>query len=92
MLSSPTFGGKKRKTLVASFRVGTTAKVGVAVFRGTKTRKPIKRFKAVTRQAGQLARVRFPSRARRRGMYRVRITVQVPGGERVVRTLYSRLL
>ncbi|HEX8102082.1 MAG TPA: M28 family peptidase [Solirubrobacteraceae bacterium] len=90
-LGSPAFGGKRRKALVISYRLGEPAKVKVAVFRG-KARKAAKRFKAVDAVAGKRLRVRFPSRGRKRGLYRVRITATTAGGQRVARTLHSRLL
>jgi hypothetical protein len=93
VLSSPTFGGRNRTALVASYRVGSNARVSVDVFRGLKSRRPISRFSSSgDRIGGRLYRVRVPSRAARRGMYRVRITAQTASGRRVVRTLYSRLL
>ncbi len=92
VLSSPTFGGRRKRALVASYRVGSDARVSVDVFRGLKSTRAVKRFKAVTRPAGKTFRVRLASRGARRGDYRVRITVVTPGGQKIVRTLYSRLL
>jgi hypothetical protein len=88
-LLRPVFGGRSRRALGVAFRLGEDAQVSVAVRRGMRT---VRRFAARSYTAGTTHRVRVPARRLRRGLYAVRITVRTASGERVTRTLRSRLL
>jgi hypothetical protein len=85
-LSGPAFGGRTGRPLGAAYRLARRARVAIAVYRGKRV---VKRFRARTRRAGHVYRVRI--RAKRRGDYRVRLTARA-GRTRVKSTIVSRRL
>ena len=79
-LDRTVFGGRNRRSLSVSFRLSTRARVGVEVLRGGRV---VRRFKARTRPAGSLQRLRVSSAALRRGDHVIRLTATTPSGGRV---------
>jgi hypothetical protein len=86
-LRRPVFGGRGNRSLAVAFRLARAADVRVELLRGNRV---VKRLRSTRRSAGTTHRLRFGA-PRRRGDYRVRLTV-VRGGTRVVRALVSRRL
>lgn len=87
-LSRPVFGGTQNRPLGISYRLGEQAQVSVVVLRGSKV---VQRFPAGTRTGGRTFRLRLTRAARRRGDYRVRITVR-QGARSQTATLTARRL
>jgi hypothetical protein len=83
-LGGPAFGARG---LRITYRVATTAKVGVVVRRGKKV---VRRFRARSVKAGKTVRLRLA--ARKRGRYRVQITVRPLRGVTTRATLSARRL
>jgi hypothetical protein len=88
LLSRPVFGGRGRVPLRASYRLTGDARVGIVVRRGKKV---VKRFKARNRKANRSYRVKLGARNRKRGAYKVTITV-TRGSTRTRSTLVARKL
>jgi hypothetical protein len=68
-LERPVFGGRTSRALGISFRLGSSARVGVTVLRGTRV---VRRYATATRRAG-LHRLRLAPERLRRGVYTVRL-------------------
>ena len=85
-LRRPVFGGRASKPLRVAFRLGSKAKVKVAVLRGKRV---VRRVKQRTVKGKKLTRLSVRSARLARGNYRVRITVK-KGKKRVRATLRSR--
>ena len=83
-LSGPAFGGRTRRPLGIAYRTGRRARVSVVVRRG---RKVIRRYRARSRRAGRVHRLRLPSRRLRPGTYRV--TVRAKAGRTRARATLS---
>ena len=72
-LERPVFGGPKRVTLKASYRLGTPARVTVTI---TRRGKAVKRFPAASQEAGRTYRLTLPAAHRPRGDYQVRLHIE----------------
>jgi hypothetical protein len=82
-LGQPVFKGRLKIT----YRVATRAKVGVVVRRGKKV---VRRFKTRSVAAGKTVRLRFG--AKKRGRYRVQVTVRPQRGVTTRASLYAQRL
>jgi hypothetical protein len=87
-LERPVFGGPRRVTLKASYRLAAAARVTVTITKGSKV---IKRYKAVKRAAKKTYRITLPAKRRARGDYKIRLQATA-GGQRVNSVLTSRRL
>jgi hypothetical protein len=87
-LERPVFGGTTRRGLRMTYRLSAPATVRVDILRG---RRVVKRIASVSRRGGVTFRTSIDRALRRRGDYRVRITVR-RGTRTVVQTLTSRRL
>jgi hypothetical protein len=88
-LERPVFGGRANRSLGIAYRVGTRARVGVVVRRGKKV---VRRFRARSERPGETVRRRLASEGRRRGRYRVTITVRPERGVTTRASLYAQRL
>ena len=88
-LERPVFGGRKNLPLKIAYRLSAPARVGVEVTRNGRT---VRRFKTVTSARDRSIRLSMPAQGKRRGSYRVKLTVSGNGSRRVVSTLTSRRL
>ncbi|MGZ4276684.1 MAG: hypothetical protein ACXVFK_08220 [Solirubrobacteraceae bacterium] len=85
----PVYGGKRRRALLTSFRVGPNpAVVSVAVMRGSRT---VRRIGPRAVAAGRLYRLSFSAKTLGRGIYRF-VVVGDAGGHKVTRTVTARRL
>jgi len=75
-LSAPVFGGRGRRPLGVAYRLDAAAQVSFTVLRGSRV---IERVASRTQPGGRILRLRVGRAARRRGDYRVRITVRREG-------------
>lgn len=87
-LQRPVFGGPTGAALRVAVRTTQDAPVSVDVFRGRRLVKVLRRGMA---SSSRTVRVTLPSRARRAGDYRVRVTA-TRGARRQVETLIARRL
>ncbi|HEV3228989.1 MAG TPA: hypothetical protein VGY97_05910 [Solirubrobacteraceae bacterium] len=88
-LNRPVFGGRGRRALGIAYQITMRARVTVTVTRG---RRVVGRFRSRVARAGVLHRLRLKARRRRRGLYRVRITVVASKSSHATATLYARRL
>lgn len=87
-LSSPVFGGKKRRALKISYVLGGASDVEISVSRGSALALAVPRAR---RPAGQNLKVPLPAKGLKRGRYKVTIRV-VRGTQITTATLTARLL
>ena len=88
-LERPAFGGAQGRSLKIAYRLRSAARVGVEVIRNGRT---VRRYRTVSRPGQRTFRLSLPSRGKRAGDYRVRLTVAGSERERVVSTLTARRL
>jgi len=88
-LQRPVFGGRKGLALGISYRLRSASRAGVVITRNGKT---IRRYKTVAQRGGRTLRLSMAAAGKRRGDYKVTLTVTGDGGQRSVSTLTSRRL
>ncbi len=88
-LERPAFGGTQGRALKIAYRLRSPARVGVEVTRNGRT---VRRYKTVARPGQRTFRLSMAAKGKRRGDYRVTLTVAGNGRERVFSTLTARRL
>jgi hypothetical protein len=86
-LSRPVFGGRSSAGLAIRYRLGTRARVDLALYRGTRRIRTLARG---IRGPARTHRVVVASRGLRRGLYTVLLTVRTPDGRTRTERLASR--